>query len=384
MADETQIIEYAHDGTEKKSSLSDEQKGKILKAAAIFTAAAAGVIAGGASVHAMDTHHAAAKPDAAGLHHDDKAHHDAKGHHDKGHHVGHHQPHHVTHDHLGGHHTGHVPSEAAHVAVVQHDAVPTATNVLDTMSEHDAFAIARQEIGPGGIYMYHGKYMSTYTKEEQEQMSSDHKKAFEEATHGKDVSHPNISSADTHEVPLAADHKEAFEAIKHQVVEVEGSKYPMQVVKDHHGKIVYKVDAKGDGSYSTIIKVKDQEHNLLNRLFGHHHHHHAHDAVDTHNTDAVAHDGKQDEHKDANHGKHDDHKTDETSAKDALSHETAKADATHETHDATPAHDAPMHDAPSHDGPAMHDATASAHISHIDDPTAIADHMNTGMDSHMG
>ena len=376
MSDETQIIDVAADGTERKSSMNEDQKNRLMKAAAIFTATAAGVLLGASGAVAYESHPHGVKaepahPAGAPAKHDDKAHHAAAAHHDA--HAQHAGTHHPGH-HTGAHHdAGHAAPVVAAAAVV-HETAPHATNVLDTMSEHDAFAIARQEIGPGGMYMYHGKYFSTYTKEEQEQMTDHHKEAFAASTGGKEVAHTGISSADTQEVPIA-DHKDAFEAIKHQVVEVEGNKYPMQVVKDHHGKVVYKVDAKGDGSYSTLIKVKDQEHNLWNRVFGHHHHHHADDAHTTADaTAAVAHDAK-----------HDDHKTDDTHAKADDGHASAKTDAGHAvTATAADHHDAPAdaaHDATAAD-PTAHDAGHGVADVHSGAPDMGHTDLTAGMSTH--
>lgn len=52
------------------------------------------------------------------------------------------------------------------------DTVSVASNVTDGMSFGDAFAAARAELGPGGMFTWHGNSYSTYTADEWDGMSS--------------------------------------------------------------------------------------------------------------------------------------------------------------------------------------------------------------------
>ncbi|MCD7721737.1 MAG: hypothetical protein LUI09_05860 [Prevotellaceae bacterium] len=51
--------------------------------------------------------------------------------------------------------------------------IPVATGVNDSMSFTEAFNEARQEVGPGGVFEWHGNLYNTYTSDEWNSMSHD-------------------------------------------------------------------------------------------------------------------------------------------------------------------------------------------------------------------
>lgn len=57
--------------------------------------------------------------------------------------------------------------------------VEVAHNVNDSMSFSEAFAAARQEVGPGGCFEWHGQVYGTYTGNEWNSMSAEEKQAYE-------------------------------------------------------------------------------------------------------------------------------------------------------------------------------------------------------------
>ena len=58
------------------------------------------------------------------------------------------------------------------------DTVSVASNISDGMSFGDAFAAARAELGPGGMFTWHGNSYSTYTADEWDGMSADERAEY--------------------------------------------------------------------------------------------------------------------------------------------------------------------------------------------------------------
>lgn len=58
------------------------------------------------------------------------------------------------------------------------DSVDIADGVTEDMSFSQAFAAARAEVGPGGVFEWHGGIYSTYTAEEWDSMSADERDAY--------------------------------------------------------------------------------------------------------------------------------------------------------------------------------------------------------------
>lgn len=56
--------------------------------------------------------------------------------------------------------------------------VELATGVSDDMSFGEAFAAARDEVGPGGVFEWHGNVYATYSKEEWDMMSAEDRAEF--------------------------------------------------------------------------------------------------------------------------------------------------------------------------------------------------------------
>lgn len=73
--------------------------------------------------------------------------------------------------------TGEQATAPNHSEVLSHpelvdDVVPVATTVSSDMSFGQAFAAARAEVGPGGVFEWHGNLYGTYTAEEWNRMSA--------------------------------------------------------------------------------------------------------------------------------------------------------------------------------------------------------------------
>ena len=70
-----------------------------------------------------------------------------------------------------------------------------ATSVDDSMTFSEAFAAARHEVGPGGLFTWHGHTYGTYYAEEWNAMSEDDKEQYWADVH-ETTSHLNENSAE--------------------------------------------------------------------------------------------------------------------------------------------------------------------------------------------
>lgn len=68
-----------------------------------------------------------------------------------------------------------------------HEVAPVAGTVNDEMSFAEAFAEAREEVGPGGVFSWHGQVYSTYTQEEWENMDDEQRHEYSESVSEADV-----------------------------------------------------------------------------------------------------------------------------------------------------------------------------------------------------
>ena len=69
-----------------------------------------------------------------------------------------------------------------------------ATCVNDSMSFSDAFSAARSEVGPGGVFEWHGNLYGTYTSEEWNNMNQDARNEYAESIHWEGPSHEYVAS----------------------------------------------------------------------------------------------------------------------------------------------------------------------------------------------
>lgn len=68
-----------------------------------------------------------------------------------------------------------------------HEVAPVAGSVNDEMSFAEAFAEARAEVGPGGVFSWHGQVYSTYNQNEWEGMSEEQRQEYSDSVSEADV-----------------------------------------------------------------------------------------------------------------------------------------------------------------------------------------------------
>ena len=136
--------------------------------------------------------------------------------------------------------------------VVIHDKAPVAQNVTEDMSFSDAFAIARAEVGPGGVFQWHNKWYGTYTKAEWDSMDAD-----DIAQYNQSISHlPALEPYHPDPKPEIIHNIDAEVLMKEEDVTLTDG----QVVHLAHFKqgneVITKVDVDGDGEYDYILDIE--------------------------------------------------------------------------------------------------------------------------------
>lgn len=143
-------------------------------------------------------------------------------------------------------------------AFVVHDMAPVAESVSDEMSFGDAFAMARQEVGAGGIFQWKGNTYGTYYKEEWENMTKEDKNEFAQSYQKTDNSN-DISYAEVEEVPEVVDNavNEVFIGSEVQLLP-DGSKVNVgYFVQDN--QILMKIDLDNNNQYDYVVDTSTNQ-----------------------------------------------------------------------------------------------------------------------------
>lgn len=127
--------------------------------------------------------------------------------------------------------------------------VAKATSVTEDMSFSEAFAAARAEVGPGGVFEWHGQLYGTYTAAEWDNMTA-------EEQHGFNENFAWTSSSNEHDTTLADNHDTND---NHEVPEV---KTDDQVVADEDVQVKTSTPDDNidnyDGPESEVVAVVDE------------------------------------------------------------------------------------------------------------------------------
>ena len=136
------------------------------------------------------------------------------------------------------------------------DTVQVASNVNDGMSFSEAFASARAEVGPGGVFVWNGNVYSTYYEEEWDNMTDEQKEEFSDALHNTASSETETSSTpeyanNYHETSNA---QGGVQVVSDEVVKTDDGqevRVTGVVVDGHYGE-VYDYDNDGQADVAII------------------------------------------------------------------------------------------------------------------------------------
>ena len=122
------------------------------------------------------------------------------------------------------------------------ETVEVASNVNDNMSFSEAFASARAEVGPGGVFVWNGNVYSTYYEEEWDNMTDEQKEEFSDAVH-------NTASSTTEE-----DSAPEYANNYHEASNTDGGVQVVsdEVVETEDGQVVRVTGVVVDGHYGEV------------------------------------------------------------------------------------------------------------------------------------
>jgi hypothetical protein len=158
--------------------------------------------------------------------------------------------------------------------IVLHDEAPVASHVSDDMSFKDAFAVAREEVGPGGVFEWNGKTYNTYTSEESNAMTSEQKQEFMASAGNTEPEGHNISANEVDivkidggdsTIPTAIKESESVVNSSSESETADGQMLEEQWIDDGtgnkihvahflvNGEHIVKVDQDGDGKFDLTM-----------------------------------------------------------------------------------------------------------------------------------
>lgn len=147
------------------------------------------------------------------------------------------------------------------IPFVIHDQAPFAENVTDDMSFNDAFAIARHEVGPGGVFEWHGKLYNTYYENEWNSMDSSEIEQFTQSVSHANLDNNHINPSRVEHLPeaivvndLTSDTFLTEEYITLETGEILHIGYFQQDTE-----VVVKLDIDGDNQYDYIIDPETEQ-----------------------------------------------------------------------------------------------------------------------------
>ena len=185
-----------------------------------------------------------------------------------------------------------IPAE--HDSIIATDEGIRVAQVDDSLSFSQAFAEARQQVGPGGVFEWHGKVYGTYYKTEWEQMSSHERAEWQAKVDYDDVRDPEAAQLyahnsnshttthtshtethtthtethTTHTEPRIASNEELVDdtpvdgeikIIGVGPIEMADGEYEAALLEDNTGDQMLIVDIDDDGKYD--VALHDDNHN---------------------------------------------------------------------------------------------------------------------------
>lgn len=167
----------------------------------------------------------------------------------------------------------HTPaSEPIHITQphIIYEEAPEAVGVSDAMSFNDAFAVAREEVGPGGVFQWNGNYYSTYTAEEWNSMSDAEKLAYQQSVSefSTDIccDHEGVVVGENEIIDFPSSNvaQELSLLASERVTLDDGSIVTVGSFQNTDGSVEYRVDMNNDGNFDYIYNEKEDSFTNIN------------------------------------------------------------------------------------------------------------------------
>ena len=147
-------------------------------------------------------------------------------------------------------------AESGHVAVASD--LTLAGNVTDDMTFSEAFAAARAEVGPGGIFYYHGNAYGTYYETEWNNMSEDDKSDYWASVNHTVAEHPY----EYHEPAVEPDLITEFTVDDIEDISLAGA-ITVDANRNDDPDVIVDLDGDGVGDVLLVDVKMDEEGNVL-------------------------------------------------------------------------------------------------------------------------
>ena len=153
------------------------------------------------------------------------------------------------------------------------ETAPMATCVTDSMSFSAAFGAARAEVGPGGVFEWHGNLYGTYTADEWNNMDSNERNEYAESIHWDGPSHEYVAASTSHSThAYTVNHSVPDSASQHQTppekddeetpdVEIIGVEHAN--IDGEHDSIIGSASINGQAVYFIDVDGQDNEFELM-------------------------------------------------------------------------------------------------------------------------
>ena len=143
-----------------------------------------------------------------------------------------------------------------------------ATGAYDSMSFGQAFAAARAEVGPGGVFEWHGNLYGTYTAEEWASMDAGAREEYYASIHWDGPSHQYVASNNHHsnsthsgDVHQTAQVEQTPEKEDDPEVEIIGIEHAN--IDGEHDSIIGTASINGQSVYFVDVDGEDDEFELM-------------------------------------------------------------------------------------------------------------------------
>ena len=150
--------------------------------------------------------------------------------------------------------------------------VLVAHKVSDDMSFNQAFATARQEVGSGGVFKWHGNVYGTYYSNEWQGFSDEYQQAFSRYQYNIETEPQLAEILQFTDEPLFSEEQQFFEepqSAEADIIDQENF-YPVDVI-DYNNLAEIKVVSENDDDVFIInsesFKLSENEFNILNAKF---------------------------------------------------------------------------------------------------------------------